>query len=67
MGVFCDRLKLYSTAALPDWPKQRQRLQKRALISTRLIAIYLNLVFFSKQQEVGIMDFLELRLYILLK
>ena len=39
MGVFCDSLKLCSTAALrlPDWPKQRQILQKRALIPTRLV------------------------------
>ena len=39
MGVFCDRLKLGSTASpgLPDWPKQRQILRKRALTSTRLV------------------------------
>jgi hypothetical protein len=38
MGVFCDRLKFGSTAAL-YWPKQKQILQKRALIATCLVAL----------------------------
>ena len=42
MGVFCDMLKLCSTAALDCWTghnKGRYHLQKRALIHTRLISM----------------------------
>jgi hypothetical protein len=33
MGVFCAGSN-YSSPQMPDWPKQRQILQKRALIAT---------------------------------
>jgi hypothetical protein len=39
MGIFCDRFKFGSTAALPHWPKQKQVSQKRAFIATRHVGI----------------------------
>ena len=42
MGVFCDRLKFGSTAALESyWPKHKQISLKRAFIATLLAVLVL--------------------------